>query len=1099
MNLRLTSKYQVVTRYTLSIFGVFIAIMLVSLFWASYRYYEELELFEVTEQQRLTSQTQAIDNAILQTVDSLKSIQSYASYSLSFNPEKSSQLPDFAQDEEQYYLKSVKRDILEQRQNLSVNITGEGLFNQLPADALAELRMAYALTPAFISAQSTNELANWFYYVSLNKFVGIYPWISKKHWRYSSSLIDNEQIAQLKQTSYFNSNVVWSNPYLGASANSLYTSVAGGVFKKDKFVGAVVINVDLARLHRALSLDGNDDNAYVLFNQHDNLLLHKHGENDAVASLLQWQQVIPEALHGLSSAHLRQQPVSFKFGKYLVQQQKIPATGWTLIKYQPYDEFVDPIFARFVWFFSLLAVGQLALLTLIYVVTRKTFIKPTEAFISHIAYSAQGDHGKVKAPDGWRQWFDIVGDIFSQNRSLLQQLKDQNNILDMRVNEKTQALQEKSRQHQHDYAILRSVMNAIPDYLIFNDTRGHVIGCNLAFERFIDLAETHILGQKAGNLIDNELGQALIKAISEDEHKESLHGIFKVIETMENTYELFTSAFYNEQNLPLGSIVIIRDVTSQYAVNAALEKAKEQAELANQAKSQFLANMSHEIRTPINAIQGMHSLLQNTQLTNQQKQNITHAQDASDALLHLVDELLDLAKIESGNMKMVNEVCSLDQIINRAIKLNLDAIVEKQLELIVEIAADIPAMVVTDDMRLVQVVSNLLNNAVKFTHRGRISIVLSVIAGGDEDVLVRFSVKDTGIGIAKDKQAKLFEAFMQADETMTREYGGSGLGLSICQRIVNLLGGEIKLSSEANKGAEFSFVLPFSNNTKTDIDYHSSRQVISIGKTLPTTFLTLLDDLNYQFQQLEMAQQLQGLSTDGQTFIFVELTLLDNENCLEIAQFICNKGNDKYHDCIVAVVQSTYQEQDNLKYALLDQHNIPYLVCEQPLYRFCLYQLISMSLVTNRKIANEVANTKLSTPAPEPKRKQQNLAGISVLLVEDNLVNQLVAKELLKSMGASVEVAENGQLAIEYLSDNTVDVVLMDIQMPVMDGLTATRYIREKLALKALPIIAMTAHAREEDRESSMAAGMNLHVAKPVKGDILLASVLSVLPNVTVS
>lgn len=1093
MKPRLTSEYQVVTRYTLSIFGVFIAIMLVSLLLASYRYYDELESFENSEKKQLAHQVNVLDKSLQKTVNSLTAIQSFASFYLNFADDQRINLPKFHQDEDKFYLDFERRDIIEQRHHLSVNITGQGKFSDLQEEAKKELVMTLALTPAFISAQGVNGMAKWFYYVSLNQFVGIYPWIGRKHWQYSNSLINSEQINKLSRMNYFDAKVVWSEPQMSASANSLYTSVAAGVYRDESFVGAVVINIDLAKLHEALAVDEHSTYQYVLLNERENVLLHKHQNSVAINSPLQWQQLAPDELSKLNFFSGSYRDTPSKVNGYLVLQETLGTTGWKLIKYQPYENFVEPIFERFMWLFALLSFGLLSLLSIIYFVTRKTFIKPTEAFISHIAYSAQGDHGKIAAPIGWRQWFDIVGDIFSQNRSLLQQLRDQNNVLDMRVNEKTQALQEKSRQHQHDYAILRSVMNAIPDYLIFNDSNGHVIGCNLAFERFVDLAEVQMLGQKAGDLIHNELGQALAQAVAGDDTAENQHGIFKVVATVDNTYELFSSEFYNEQRQILGTIVVIRDVTSQYAINAALAKAKEQAELANRAKSQFLANMSHEIRTPINAIQGMHTLLEKTGLTNQQKQHIVHAQDASDTLLHLVDELLDLAKIESGNMKMVEDACSLDQIVNRAIKLNIDVIHAKKLVLDVVIDAQVPAVVLTDDMRLVQVISNLLNNAAKFTHHGQISIHLDVIAQGGEETLVRFCVKDTGIGIAKDKQAKLFEAFMQADESMTREYGGSGLGLSICQRIINLLGGEIKLQSDAGKGAEFSFVLPFVEPKVEEANRFKRRhQIISIGEQLPQQFTALIKTLNYPYQQVAQLSDTGKISDELPSLIFMPISQVNEENCTEIANKLCHSLQHCQH-CQLAIIQSKFEDNDNDRFKLLEQFQLPYIVCELPLYRYSLYQLINALTFRNSATHEPITELTEEEASASSEESTKDLSGINVLLVEDNLVNQLVAKELLKALGAEVTVAENGKVAVEMLEKRMFDVLLMDIQMPVMDGLSATKHIREHMALTELPIIAMTAHARHEDRESSLEAGMNLHVAKPVKSDMLRDSILSVL------
>lgn len=1094
MNFKSPGKNQVVIRYKLSIVGVFFAILLVAVSMAGYRYYHELELHELNEYRALENQSNRLNETLKQAINSVGSIQRFANYALSKPEQLPLAMPLFVQENERFYLAQTKRDIIEQRQQLSVNITGIGQVEKFTDELKHELAMAYTLTPAFVNAQSTNNAANWFYYVSKNQFVSIYPWISRENWQYSAALLENEQIEKLSKTAYFANSYQWSTPYLGSSATSLYSSVGAGVFHKEAFVGAVVINIDLARLHNAIPMNNDDKHRYILFNQEDQVLVHKTASNLAINQVNQWQSYMPDALNDLSYKTLRNKPASFHHNQWLVQQFLLPETDWVLLRYQPYEHFSQPVVNRFIWSFLLLFIGQTVLLSVVYFVTRKTFIKPTQAFISHIAYSAQGDHGKVKPPSGWQHWFDIVGDIFSQNRSLLQQLKDQNNVLDMRVNEKTQALLEKSQQHQRDYAILRSVMNAIPDYLIFNDSAGQVIGCNAAFERFLGASEAKIIGQHAGKLIDNELGKALLACESGSEKTVNRHGIFRIIETVSNTYELFSSNFNDQENRVLGTIIIIRDVTEQYAVNAALENAKEQAELANKAKSQFLANMSHEIRTPINAIQGMHSLLTNTQLTSQQQQHIFNAQDASDTLLHLVDELLDLAKIESGNMNIVKDYCSVDHIVHRAINLNKDLMVTKQLELQVVIEKNVPETVFTDDMRLIQVLSNLLNNAVKFTEQGTIFLLVSSIASSDKKTLVKFSVKDTGIGIALDKQQTLFEAFIQADESMTRKYGGSGLGLSICQRIVNLLDGEIKLKSAPRQGTEFSFVLPF--NEPKDEQHQTILTPVTIesfGVTLPDSFVALLLSLNYRYQELSDFEQHQV--TEGDTcFLFVRLDVLTTENCQKIVEYFYQATAKTAGSFVLAVYQQNNSLPTNNAYQLLDQAQIPYVICDAPLYRYTLRQLhLALKSVQQYQPYEPISKSKSIDQQPPIKQKQ--LAGVTVLLVEDNLVNQLVAKELLLSMGAGVIVAEHGEIALSQLKNHRIDVVLMDIQMPVMDGLTATKIIRKNAAYRDLPIIAMTAHARQEDKDNSIAAGMNMHVAKPVKAEVLLKNILSVLPS----
>lgn len=1094
----LIGKNQVVTRYKISIIGIFIAIMFAALLLASYRYYGELRWFEKNELNTLISQANNINKQFSQAASSVEAIQNFANYTLNFPNEVSMKMPLFSQEGNRYYLNKTRHDIIKYRQQLSVNITGLGNLNDIDEMLVNELTMAHALTPAFMAAQNANETANWFYYVSENKFVSIFPWINRANWQYSNNLIDNEHVKRLRKINALSNVLLWSEPYIGTASKSLYSAVGGAVFREKKYIGSVIINIDLSRLHNQVLLDANENDTYVLMNEKGQVLLHRTKHKEPFRKKAIWQDIMPPVLADLSLQDIQDLPSSSQYKSMLVQKNELALNGWTLLKYQPYKTFTDPIFERFMWLFFLVFFGQIVLLAVVYFVTSETFIKPTQQFISHIAFSAQGDHGKIQPPKGWLHWFNLVGDIFSQNRSLMQQLKEQNNILDSKVNDKTQALLEKSKQHQHDYAILHSVMDAIPDYLIFNDPEGLLIGCNLAFETFIGKKEQVILGEQAGNLIPNELGLALLAAKQTQSKAITEHGVFQVIETVDNTYELFISEFNNQEQQVLGTIVIIRDVTDQHAINAALALAKEQAELANQSKSQFLANMSHEIRTPINAIQGMHSLLEKTSISNQQKKHLANAQNASGALLHLIDELLDLAKIESGNMSIIKSECSLDDIVNQAVNLNIGHANQKGLEVIVNIESNVPLTAITDEMRLVQVLSNLLNNAIKFTPRGSVTIHLAVIAISDIDTLVRFRIIDTGIGIAEDKQDHLFEAFKQADESMTREYGGSGLGLSICQKIVNLLGGEIKLISNNGVGTEFNFVLPLKiNNASLYNEYENQVQIFCLNLALPTSFHDLIEDYGYQHHQLSSPEKIEQYQPLKVNVLFIDISEVNENLCTILIKQLCHSLNDNedQNQCMLAVCLPSLINDCSLSFEMLDKYQLPYIVCESPLFRYDLFNIFDAIVNTNVVVNEHVTDPQLKEE--DSKAALQNLANVNILLVEDNLVNQLVAKELLKSMQANITVVENGQLALESLQKESFDVVLMDIQMPVMDGLTATKVLRKDNKFKSLPIIAMTAHARQEDIENSFTAGMNLHIAKPVKADLLLNNILKVLNRAT--
>ncbi|XQW84456.1 ATP-binding protein [Thalassotalea piscium] len=1081
-------KNQLVSSYHISIILVFVVLVLTAFVLAGVQYFNEFDVYKKNQYQALNKETTLLNNILSHSVDALLGMRDFANYYLDNPDELSATFPSLLQDKDRFYLKKVEHDVIKYRQPLTVNITGIGQLSSLTPQVKEELTMARALAPAFIAAEKSNDAVNWFYYVSFSKFISLYPWISRDTWQYSTRTLNNPQMEEIRSARKGEDKIYWSMPYEDAAEKGLNTAVAAAVFRDEEVKGAVLLDISLGKIHEKLAVIEKSDHGVAIIDKKDNILVHKTIANKKILGNDNKHTDLPPEFIDLTYQSLVDYSQGMRIGKYFVQYMHVPLNDWVILTYRPYEDVMLEVTSQFVGSLILSISALLTLLIIIYVVTRRTFIKPTQQFISHIAYSAKGDHGKIKPPAGWDHWFELVEDIFSQNRSLLQQLKDQNKVLDIRVSEKTQALKEKSDQHQYDYAILRSVMDAIPDYLIFNDLEHKVIGCNFAFERLTGITESHMLAKNVGELLPAELG-AHLNGSEDFSHTEK--GSLNIIKTLENTYEVFIEPFYNTDKVMLGTIIIIRDVTEQTAITSALEQAKIQAEKANLAKSQFLANMSHEIRTPINAIQGMHFLLKQSGLSSSQRIHLGNAEIASTALLHLVNELLDLAKVESGNMSIVKASCNIDRIVDQAVKLNIGTVIHKKLQLYIDIKADVPQQVITDEMRLVQVLSNLINNAVKFTHQGSISLVIENIGLEQNNALVKFSVKDTGIGIAKDKQANLFEAFHQGDESMTRQYGGSGLGLSICRHIVDLLDGDITLVSDTNQGADFSFVLPIS----VDVSHHNRLQLntkyafINVSVDLPECFsehLHVNDNACFLVKHLAEIKNQTQFKAPLPLVLFINSDLFTEKDCQLAADLMLDES---VNISLFVLCQDSYQVNNNQALTWFDEQQLPYVVCEKPMYRYCLLQIFDVLRAGVPSIMPATQTESLDTLTQDNKT---DLAGLTILLVEDNLVNQLVAKELLLSMKADVVIAENGQVALDLLMKSlAVDVILMDIQMPVMDGLTAAKAIRQLDKYADIPIVAMTAHARDEDRKQSIDAGMNMHISKPVTAELLRNSILS--------
>ncbi|MCW8832575.1 MAG: ATP-binding protein, partial [Colwellia sp.] len=1090
--LDLTAENTVFRRYNTAVVVVFVIIVFIALTAASLRYYSELATHKQQGLSQLRAQAQQLNAMLLQSEQAISGIQEFAQYVLKHPNELNADLPRLKQNGGRYYLDKPRVDILEQDKILSGNITGFGQINEFTALKRQEVAMANALTPAFVAAQKVLEEATWFYYVSLEQFVNIFPWIDRDSWHFSNRMLTNAHSQKIHSLDVNSNKIVWSSPYIDAAGKGMNASLGIGVYRAKQLLGSVVIDVNLARLQQSLPELTTSAQGLVLFNQNNEILFFKQKGKQPLSYRASWQKLLPQGLAQLTSQKLADLNDSTQIGDWLVEKQTLNVNGWTLLKYQPYADFILPLRSHFIFMFAILLVGLLAFLMLVNAMTRRSFIKPTHQFIRHIEYCAQGDPGKIKANADWLHWFVLVEDIFTQNRSLLLQLKEQNEVLDSRVLEKTQALQETSTKHQRDYVLLRSVMNAIPELIIFNDPQGKLMGCNQSFEKVSQQLESNMLGYQATTFMPKALAQEINDL---NDNFDDVYPQQALIEAGEYTYQGFCNQFTNDSGEVLGTITILQDVTEQQATQTALERAKNQAEYANQVKIQFLANMSHEIRTPINAMQGMMDLLNRTLLNSNQQHYLSNAQTASLTLLHLIDELLDLSKIEAGKMLIIESEVNLPAALDKALKLNIASIHDKKLQMKIALAANVPNVIKTDEMRLIQVISNLLNNAIKFTEQGEVALLIDSVGQSETNALVRFKVKDTGIGIAKNKQGHLFEAFSQADISMTRKYGGSGLGLSICQQIVKLLGGEINLQSDLGQGCEFSFILPF-KIPKVAVNQggnkNCSANLLSLfthGQHLSATCLDTVESYGWSHYTVdnldEIAINTNNKDEDDNIVLLVnETDLIEQIHLAETKKKHWHKNIKLIGLCHPAMLELTTDVCQKL-----DSLSVPYILLDTPLYRFSLDQIMkALNDVNTENESNrapidaiaEVVTAKLTTPLATLEQPSTNtdLADINILLVEDNLVNQLVAKELLLSMQATVTIADNGQRALDLLYENHFDVVLMDIQMPVMDGLTAASIIRKQeqasSSSSSMPIIAMTAHAREEDKQRSLAAGMNL-------------------------
>ncbi len=619
--------------------------------------------------------------------------------------------------------------------------------------------------------------------------------------------------------------------------------------------------------------------------------------------------------------------------------------------------------------------------------------------------------------------------------------------------------------------------------IVFTRNR-EVVRCNRHFEQLLGYGPGTLVGQQsriwyADDATYERVGRLIAQTLDEDAPSE-LNVEVDARRRDGSTFVARLVARHIDPRHPEEGVVgVVDDVTTVHVAETAMRRAKELAEEATQMKSDFLANMSHEIRTPMNVIIGMSHLMRTTELTRRQQDFMEKLQLSGEHLLGIINDILDFSKIEAGKLTVEHIEFELEQVLDKAVSLVHERATAKGLELLLDIDADAPDYLFGDPVRLGQILINYANNAVKFTEHGEVVLQMRVRECTDTEVELYFAVRDTGIGLPPEQLDAVFESFQQADTSTTRKHGGTGLGLTISKSLAGMMGGRVGVESELGAGSTFWFTarLGRSLRRKRELvpqpDLRGRRVlVVDDNASARTVLRAQLERMSFATTEVESGlaavEEVTRAALAGAPYeiVFLDWNMPQLDGVETARRLRGANGGES-----LRIVMVTAFDRDHLLQQLLDVGVEEALV--KPVTASTLFD------TALRVLGGGTAPTAHAGPAASEERFAA-LRGRHVLLVEDNELHREVATELLRSVGIVVDQAEDGSVALQRIQDATYDAVLMDMQMPVMDGLTAARQIRCDPRHASLPILAMTANAMQGDREQCLAAGMNDHIPKPI-------------------
>ncbi|MEN3111559.1 response regulator [Uliginosibacterium paludis] len=645
-------------------------------------------------------------------------------------------------------------------------------------------------------------------------------------------------------------------------------------------------------------------------------------------------------------------------------------------------------------------------------------------------------------------------------------------------------------------AFQRVLMDTIPYPIFYKDAEARFLGCNRSYNETFGVTLEAVQGLKVREVAHYSEAEREHYQQEDEEIIRSGGSLQRVTDIPYADGELhhtlyWKSAFFKADGRPGGLIGTFVDISAQKKAEVQMAQAKELAEEAARVKADFLANMSHEIRTPMNAVIGMVHLLQKTSLDDRQRDYLDKVQRSSRHLLGILNDILDFSKIEAGKLGLEQGDFELERVLRNVADLIGEKAAAKGLELIFDVAPDVPATLTGDALRVGQVLINYANNAVKFTETGEVTIEVRRLAASDEQVTLRFTVHDTGIGLTEAQKGGLFQSFQQADASVTRRFGGTGLGLAISKSLAELMGGEVGVESTPGQGSSFWFSAVFglpaegAHALLPDPDLRGLRVLVVDDNAQARSVLAdMLTGMSFKARTAASGAEALALvgqaDASGEAFgvIFMDWQMPRMDG-LELARRVRGLA---LAEPPAMVMVTAYGREEVMKAA--PAAGIA-SVLVKPVAPSMLFDTVMRALGRSAG-----SSTRGAAPAPELDARLAAIAGARLLLVEDNELNQEVACGLLRDAGFEVDVAANGLLALEALRKSTYDLVFMDMQMPVMDGTTAAVEVRRIPGLSDIPIVAMTANAMQADRDRCIDAGMDDFLTKPIEPGELQAALL---------